>query len=113
MCTDEKDAYGSIKLLKKASGFPKRKFAYILHNKVSYTKNCHSTRHFKRLPAFAKQIIEISWIDLALMDKLSDSSKGVKSLLVCLDVFSRFVCVQTIKSKDPTDAVVAFKKVVA
>ena len=44
------------------------------------------------------------------MDKLSDSNNGVKYLLVCVDVFSRFVRVQPMKSKYSTDAVVAFKK---
>ena len=44
------------------------------------------------------------------MDKLSDSNNGVKYLLVCVDVFSRFVRVQPMKSKYSTDAVAAFKK---
>ena len=44
------------------------------------------------------------------MDKLSDRYNGVKYLLVCVDVFSRFVRVQPMKSKYSTDAVVAFKK---
>ena len=44
------------------------------------------------------------------MDKLSDTNNGVKCLLVCVDVFSRFVRVQPMKSKYSTDAVVAFKK---
>ena len=44
------------------------------------------------------------------MDKLSDTNNGVTYLLVCVDVFSRFVRVQPMKSKYSTDAVVAFKK---
>ena len=44
------------------------------------------------------------------MDKLSDSNNGVKYLLECVDVFSRFVRVQPMKSKYSTDAVAAFKK---
>ena len=44
------------------------------------------------------------------MDKLSDTNNGVKYLLVCVDVFSRFVRVQPMMSKYSTDAVVAFKK---
>ena len=43
------------------------------------------------------------------MDKLSDTNNGVKYLLVCVDVFSRFVRVHPMKSKYSTDAVVAFK----
>ena len=44
------------------------------------------------------------------MDKLSDSNNEVKYLLLCVDVFSRFVRVQPMNSKYSTDAVVAFKK---
>ena len=44
------------------------------------------------------------------MDKLSDSNNGVKFLLVCVDVFSRFLRMQPMKSKYSTDAVSAFKK---
>ena len=107
---DGKAAYGSIKNLQKASGLSKKKVAYFLHSKDSYTKYRHATRHFKRLPAFAKRINEIWCLDLAFMDELSNTNNGVKYLLVCVDVFSRFVRVQPMKSKYSTDAVVAFKK---
>ena len=107
---DGKAAYGLIQNLQKASGLSKKKIAYFLHSKVSYTKYRHVTRHFKRLPIFAKRINEIGCLDLAFMDKLSDRYNGVKYLLVCVDVFSRFVRVKPMKSKYSTDAVVAFKK---
>ena len=107
---DGKAAYGSIKSLQKASGLSKKKVAYFLHSKDSYTKYRHATRHFKRLPAFAKRINEVWCLDLAFMDKLSDTNNGEKYLLVCVDVFSRFVRVQPMKLKYSTDAVVAFKK---
>ena len=44
------------------------------------------------------------------MDKLSEFNNGVKYLLICVDVFSRFVRVQPMKSKYSKDAVAAFKK---
>ena len=99
---DGKAAYGSIKHLQKASGLSKKKIAYFLQSKDSYKKYRHATRHFKRLPAVAKRIIEIWCLDLAFMDKLSDTNNGVKYLLVCVDVFSRFVRVQPMKSKYST-----------
>ena len=102
--------YGSIKNLQKASGLSKKKVPYFLQNKDSYTKYRHATRHFKRLPAFAKRINETWCLDLAFMDKLSDTNNRMKYLLVCVDVFSCFVRVQPMKSKYSTDAVVAFKK---
>ena len=107
---DGKAAYVSIKNLQKASGLSKKKVADFLHSKDPYTKYRHSTRHHKRLPAFAKRINEIWCLDLAFLDKLSDTNNRVKYLLVCVDVFSRFVRAQPMKSKYSTDAVVAFKK---
>ena len=47
-------------------------------------------------------------LDLAFMDKLSNFNNGVKYLLVCIDVFSRFVRVQAMMYSP--EAVVAFKK---
>ena len=44
------------------------------------------------------------------MDKLYEFKNGVKYLLICVDVFSRLVRVQSIKSKYAFDAVAAFKK---
>ena len=44
------------------------------------------------------------------MDKLSEFNNGVKYLIICVDVFSRFVRVQPMKSKYSTDAVADFKK---
>ena len=44
------------------------------------------------------------------MDKLSEFNNGIKYLLICVDVFSRFDHVQPMKSKNSTVAVAAFKK---
>ena len=105
-----KAAYGSVQNLQKASGLSKKKVTDFLHRKNSYTKFRRAIRHFKRLPAFAKRINEIWCLDLALMDKLSEFNNGVKYLLICVDVFSRLVRVQSMKSKYASDAVAAFKK---
>ena len=76
---DEKAAFGSIKNLQKARGLSKKKVAYFLHRKNSYKKYRHATRHFKRIPAFAKRFNQFWCLDLAFMDKLSDSNNGVKN----------------------------------
>ena len=44
------------------------------------------------------------------MDKLASQNKGVKYLLFAVDVFSRFVRVQTMKIKYAKDTLQAFKK---
>ena len=47
------------------------------------------------------------------MDKLASQNKGVKYLLVAVDVFSRFVRVQTMKTKYAKDTLQAFKKMIS
>ena len=105
-----KAAYGSVQNLEKASGLSKKKVTDFLYRKNSYTKFRQAIRHFKRLPAFAKRINEIWCLDLAFMNKLSEFNNGVKFLLICVDVFSCLVRVQSMKSKYASDAVAAFKK---
>ena len=105
-----KAAFGSVRNLQKASGLSRGKVISFLHAKNSYTKYRQATRHFRRLPAFGKRINEIWCLDLAFMYKLSECNNGVKYLLFCIDVFYRFVRVQLMKSKNSTDAVAAFTK---
>ena len=50
-------------------------------------------------------------MDLAFVDKLASQNKGVKYLLVAVDSFSRFVRVQTMKTKYAKDTLQAFKKI--
>ena len=52
-------------------------------------------------------------MDLAFVDKLASQNKGVKFLLVAVDVFSRFVRVQTMKTKYANDTLQAFKKMIS
>ena len=49
-------------------------------------------------------------MDLAFVDKLASQNNGVKYLLVAVDIFSRFVRVQTMKTKYATDTLQAFRK---
>ena len=49
-------------------------------------------------------------MDLAFVDKLASQNKGVKYLLVAVDVFVRFVRVRTMKTNIAKDILQAFKK---
>ena len=65
------------------------------------------------LQAISKYINEIWCMDLAFVDKLASQNKGVKYLLVAVDVFLRFVRVQTMKTKYAKDTLQAFKKMIS
>ena len=92
-------AYGSVRNLSKASGLSKKKVEHFFQTKTSYTKFGPPIRRFRRLQLFSKFINEIWCMDLAFVNKLASQNKGVKYLLVAVDVFSRFVRVQTMKTK--------------
>ena len=103
-------AYGSVRNLSKASGLSKRKVEQFLQTKTSYKKFGSPIRRFRRLQAFSKYINESWFVYLAFVDELASQNKGVKYLVVAVDVFPRFVRVQTLKTKYAEDTLQAFKK---
>ena len=103
-------AYGSVQNLSKASGLSKKKVEQFLKTKTSYTKFGPAMRRFRRLQAFSKYIHDIWCMDLAFVDKLASQNNEVKHLLVAVDVFPRFVRVQTMKTKYAKDTLQAFNK---
>ena len=108
-------AYGSIQNLGKASGLSKKKVEKFLQTKTSYTKFGPPIRSFRRLQAFSKYINEIWCRDLAFVDKLASQNNGVKYLLVAVavDNVSRFIRVQTMKTKYAKDTLQAFRKMIS
>ena len=51
-------------------------------------------------------------MDLVFVDKLASQNNGIKFLLVAVDNFSRFVRVQTKKTKYAKDTLQAFRKLI-
>lgn len=102
--------YGSAKNLAAASGLPLSTVKKFLHAKDSYTLYHNATRKFKRQKVYARYINDIWCMDLAFVDKLSKENRGIKYLLVCVDIFSRFVRVQPMKNKYASTTKEAFQK---
>ena len=103
-------AYGSIQNLSKRSDLSKTKVEKFLQTK---TKFGPPIRSFRRLQAFSKLMNEIWCMDLAFVDKLASQNNGVKYLLVAVDIFSRFVRVQTMKTQYAKDNLEAFRKMIS
>ena len=106
-------AYGSIQNLSKASGLSKKKEEKFFQNKTLYTKFSPPITCFRRLQAFSKYINEILCMDLAFVDKLANQNNGVKYLLVAVSFFSRFVRVQTMKTKYAKGTLQASRKMIS
>lgn len=105
--------YGSARNLSIESGLSLNTVKQFLHSKESYTLYQNARRKFKRQQVFARYINDIWCMDLAFVDKLSKENNGVKYLLVCVDVFSRFVRVQPMKNKYSHTAKEAFQKFIS
>lgn len=100
--------YGGIKALKKQSGVSLAKVKQYLDGSGTYTKFRPSVETFPRLKVRSLGINHIWSLDLAFMTELAPSNGGVKYLLVAVDVLSRYLRVEPIKSKTSKDTSIAF-----
>lgn len=82
-----------------------------LQQKDTYTKYRTARRSFKRNPVMAGYIDEQWQGDLADMGNLADTNDDVKFLLVLIDIVSKYMWVQALRSKSGPDVLEGFKKV--
>ena len=95
-----------LEIFRKRAVYQQEGYFHHTKNTVITIKN----RHFRQLPACAKRIIEIDVLIYLFWINSPKFNNGVKYLLVCVDVSSRFVRFHPMKSKYSTDTVAAFKK---
>ncbi len=103
-------AFSTAHRLRKQTGKPMKEIEKFLERTNAYTKYRGVQRSFKRLKVIAYRINEIWSADLAFVDKLANYNDGIKYLLVAVDVLSRYVRVQPMKTKTAPATVEAFKK---
>ena len=110
--TQSPAAYGSVQNLKRQSGLTHDQVKQFLEKRAAHTKYGVFRRKFKRLKVIAFDINEIWSVDLAYVDKLAKYNNGIKYLLVAVDVLSRYVRVETMKSKDANETKRAFTRMI-
>ena len=69
------------------------------------------TRKFTKRRVFVKGVDEIWAADLVEMGKFSDWNKGIKYLLMVIDVFSKFGWIEPLKDKKGETVAAAFEKI--
>ncbi len=84
-----------------------------LKDQESYSLHKNLTRKFDRLRVVVTGLNDQYDADLADMHKLSKRNDGVTFLLVVIDVFSRYVWVEAMKSKTDDAVVSAFRLIFA
>ncbi len=82
-----------------------------LRKKDTYTKYRPARRNFKRNPVIAENI-DAQWQgDLAEVGNIAAENDGVRFLLVLIDVVSKYIWVEPLKTKTGEEVLSAFKKV--
>ena len=99
-------AFGSAENSRKASGLHKKSSSVSTIFKNSKFK--HVTQTFKRLKVRSLGINHIWLIDVVFTEKLANQIRGYQYLLIAVDILSRFVRVQRIKSKSSTAVMEGF-----
>ena len=107
-----KAAYGSLRNLQKESGIDHNKVKKFLESKAAHTKYQPFRKNFPRLKVIAYRINEIWSLDLAYVDKLAKYNNGIKFLLVAVDVLSRYLRVEPLKTKEARECSIAFSKMI-
>lgn len=113
----EPGSYTSVDKLKKAIKAGKeldvtaRSVKEWLKSKETYTKHRPSRKVFKRNPVIAA-FIDAQWQgDLAEVGNLAAFNTGVRYLLILIDVVSKYMWVEPLKSKSGPTVLEGFKKV--
>ena len=77
----------------------------------TYTLHKQARRHYKRNRVIVGGIDELWQMDLADMQAHAKENDGYRYLLVCIDVFSKYVWVIPLKNKTGPALVTAFKEI--
>ena len=80
-----------------------------LSGESSYTLHRQVRKHFKRNPTYVSGIDQQWQADLADMQALSRANHGVRYLLTCIDVFSKYAWAIPCKAKSASEMVIAFR----
>ena len=105
-------SFGSAKRLQNLSKLSMKKIKMYLETKTSFNKYRSRRLRFPRLRVVVDNINEIWSVDLAYLEKLAKSNRGVKYLLAAVDFFSRYLRVEPLKTIYATETAQVFKKMI-
>ena len=105
-------SFGSSNRLKDFSKLPMTKVKIYLETKPSFTKYRAQRLNFPRLKVIVNDLNEIWSLDLAHVDKLAKYNRNVKYLLVAVDCLSRYLRVESLKTKNATETAKAFRNMI-
>lgn len=102
-----------IQLLKryKISGVSLTQIKEWLHNQYSYSMHKRAPVQFKRNPILVANMDDQWQADLLFLDNLGKFNEGMKIILIVIDVVSRFMWVEPMKTKTGVSTTAAFEAI--
>lgn len=94
----------------KQDGYTYKQISDWLKAQETYTVHRYVKRRFRTNKVIASRLKELYDVDLADFSSLNTYNDGVKYILVMIDILSRFVWVETLKSKKSADVTEAMQK---
>lgn len=82
-----------------------------LQNQEDYSLQKPARKSFRKARVVINKVDEMYDLDLADVSSLSKYNNQVKFLLICIDIFSRFLWVQPLKNKTGKEVVKALNKI--
>ena len=108
---EDPGSYGGVERLYSSArkwGISRDQVAQFLSNQHSYSLHKPARRRFSRNKTYVSGIDKQWQVDLADMQGLARQNGGIRYLLACIDVFSKFAWVVPIKNKSGPTLVEAF-----
>ena len=87
----------------------KEKIRKFLQGQETYTVNRQHRKKFQRKRYEVTNINDLWQIDLMDFQSISKENDGYKFILICIDVFSKYLWVEKLKNKTSSEVVRAFK----
>lgn len=114
--TRNPNSFSSVQKLYRAArreipDLTKQQVEQFLQSKLTYTLNKPVVRKFKRLKTIAAGVGTEWQADLMVFNAIARENDGYKYLLVVVDVFSRFLYLEGVKSKKADDMQKAFENI--
>lgn len=108
---DPKTGLNGVRAFALKNGFKLKEAEEALKSSDVYTLNRNVVRNFERRKTYAGEVDQQWQADLADMQGQEKDNKGYKYILVVIDVFSRYLWCEALKSKSGDEVSKGFKKI--
>ncbi len=102
-----------LSFIKRTRGSGARRVREWMKGNSTYTKHRYARRRFPTNKVFVNGIDDTWQMDLVDMCSYNRTNNGYNWILVCIDVFSKFVWIKVLKTKAANPVAVAFREIIS